>query len=242
MLNRERNEPATLSFELRAVALDPSANSLLLAPFLLARPVFCRETGIGYDVATVINVIDEYHEEEEEEEEEEEDRKPVSSCEITKPFLSTTHAYDTIQGSPRFLDNFAKFRLFSRKILRQSQHAFTTGTGFELITFGWDRYRGTSRKYSWKSYFRSRVFLIVNFQDKQITNGVFCINVSCTCIYIYTHVFFLRESLRVIERGNTFPNVASSSLLGVSDLDALRLSVWYWQLKKTTATRCTVRR
>ena len=44
------------------------------------------------------------------------------------------------------------------------------------------------------------------------------------CVYVHVYVFFLRESLRVIERGNTFPNVASS-LLGVSDLDALRLSV-----------------
>ena len=198
MLNRERNEPATLSFELRAVALDPSAKTFLHSPFLLPRPVFCRETGIGYDVATVINVIDEYHEEEEEEEE---DRKPVSPRyrEITKPFLSTAHAHDTTGISPilrcvyrpRNFDIFVRF--FREKFCANLPTAclLFTRTGFELITLGWDRYRETSRKYSWKPYFRSRIFLIVNFEDKQITNGVFCINVSCMLyphIYIYMYI------------------------------------------------------
>lgn len=37
MLNRGRNEPATLSFELRAVALDPSATSLPLPLFFVGK-------------------------------------------------------------------------------------------------------------------------------------------------------------------------------------------------------------
>lgn len=59
MLNRERNEPATLSFELRAVALDPSATSLPLPLFFVGKQESVTTS------LPLLMLLTKYHEEEE---------------------------------------------------------------------------------------------------------------------------------------------------------------------------------
>lgn len=156
MLNRERNEPATLSFELRAVALDPSATSLPLPLFFVGKQESVTTS------LPLLMLLTKYHEEEENLSPPIQRNNEAFFINHARPRYerggSLIHRYSIVYR-PRNFDIFVS--ILSRKILRATCLLFTRNWFRTRINNA--RMGSVSRnmaKIFVETYFRSRIFLI----------------------------------------------------------------------------------